>query len=377
MQELVRTYGKGLSALFVLVVAVWVTFMIALPQLSMLEQSFRFNDRSDGLSTVRLKMANLQERVSTLKYDLDRGEVCDGGSGGMVNPLLGSIQNCSKLNSTEQHEMLISMREIGDRIDDLRSDEMRFIEAKEQAFPYSLKNYTMMRPLHGAALLETIVSALMVTVLALFVCYPVAYTIALQSGPKKAAFLFLALIIPYAINELLRVYAWLTIFDREGLINTLLDWLGVISFAADEHIIFYREKASVFLVLIYTYILFMVFPMYNTMSTLDPNQIEAARDLGAKTWRIHWRIIIPHARPGIVVGAIMSFMLSAGSFSVPQIITRGLQPKWFTQLIYDKFYESQNWNQGAAYSFILLMICMAFVFGLMRLFKVNLKELER
>jgi spermidine/putrescine transport system permease protein len=113
------------------------------------------------------------------------------------------------------------------------------------------------------------------------------------------------------------------------------------------------------------------------MATLDPNQVEAARDLGAKTWRIHWRVIIPHTNPGIAVGCIMTFMLAAGSFSVPYIITRGLQPKWFTQLIYDKFYESSNWNLGSAYSFTLLLICILFIFGVMAIFGVKFRQLAR
>ena len=92
----------------------------------------------------------------------------------------------------------------------------------------------------------------------------------------------------------------------------------------------------------YAFILFMVFPIYNMVETLDTNQIEAARDLGAPSWKIHWRIILPHAKPGIAVGAIMTFMLSAGSYAVPYIITRGVAPPWFTQLIYNKFFESAN-----------------------------------
>jgi len=175
----------------------------------------------------------------------------------------------------------------------------------------------------------------------------------------------------------MRIYAWLTVFDLHGLLNTLLAIVGFAALASDEVIVWYRFPGTVLVVLVYTYILFMVFPIYNTMATLAPNQVEAARDLGAKTWRIHWRVIIPHTKPGIAVGCIMTFMLAAGSFSVPYIITRGHQPKWLTQLIYDKFFESSNWNLGSAYSFTLLLICIVFIFAVMAIFGVKLRQLAR
>ena len=111
--------------------------------------------------------------------------------------------------------------------------------------------------------------------------------------------------------------------------------------------------------------------------TLDRNQIEAARDLGASTWRIHWRVVIPHAKPGIAVGCIMTFMLSAGSYSVPQVMTRGKSGDWFSQLIYRQFFESFNWNIGAAYSFSLLLVCIAFIFLMMTLFRVGIRDIAR
>jgi spermidine/putrescine transport system permease protein len=121
----------------------------------------------------------------------------------------------------------------------------------------------------------------------------------------------------------------------------------------------------------------MVFPIYNTVQTLDPNQIDAARDLGASTWRIHRRVVIPHAKPGIAVGCIMTFMLSAGSYSVPQIMTRGTGGDWFSQLIYRQFFEANNWNIGAAYAFALLLACILFIFMVMRVAGVGIRDIAR
>ena len=222
-------------------------------------------------------------------------------------------------------------------------------------------------------LTRTLLFAVAATALALLVCYPIAFKVALATPPERAVWLFLGLIIPYAIVELMRIYAWTSIIDNRGLLNEALLWLGAIS----EPIQFKRSALTVFVVIVYTYVLFMVFPIYNTMSTLDRNQIEAARDLGASTWRLHWRVIIPHAKPGIAVGCIATFMLAAGAFSVPRIISRGLQAEWFSQTIYNKFFESENSNIGAAYSFAYTLVCFLIVAAFMWIMRTRLKDFAR
>lgn len=222
-------------------------------------------------------------------------------------------------------------------------------------------------------LTRTLVFAVMVTALALVICYPIAYKVALATPPDRVIWLMLALIIPYAIVELMRIYAWTTIIDNRGVLNSLLLWSGAIS----EPVQFTRIPATVFVVIAYTYVLFMVFPMLNVMSTLDRNQIEAARDLGAGAWRVHRRIIIPHAKPGIAVGCIATFMLAAGAFSVPRIISRGLQAEWFSQTIYNKFFESENSNVGAAYSLTYTVVCFVLVALFMWIMRTRLKDFAR
>ena len=140
---------------------------------------------------------------------------------------------------------------------------------------------------------------------------------------------------------------------------------------------FKRMPGTVFLVIVYTYVLFMVFPIFNVMSTLNRNQIEAARDLGARAWRVHWRVIMPHAKPGIAVGCIATFMLAAGAFSVPRIISSGLQAEWFSQTIYNKFFESENSNAGAAYSFGYTLVCFVIVAAFMAVMRTRLKDFAR
>lgn len=222
-------------------------------------------------------------------------------------------------------------------------------------------------------LTRTLTFAVMATALALVLCYPIAYKVALATPPKRAVWLFLGLVIPYAIVELMRVYAWTTIIDNQGLLNGLMQGLGLIS----DPVQFKRMPGTIFVVIVYTYVLFMVFPIYNVMTTLDRNQIEAARDLGAGPVRVHRRIIIPHAKPGIAVGCIATFMLAAGAFSVPRIISRGLQAEWFSQTIYNKFFESANSNIGAAYSFTYTLVCFVLVGLFMWAMRTRLKDFAR
>ncbi|MHC0053467.1 ABC transporter permease [Actibacterium sp. D379-3] len=222
-------------------------------------------------------------------------------------------------------------------------------------------------------LTRTLSFAVMATALALVMCYPVAYKVALATAPERATWLFLGLVIPYAIVELMRIYAWTAIIDNQGLLNGLLTWAGAIS----EPVQFKRLPGTIFVVIVYTYVLFMVFPIFNVMSTLDRNQIEAAKDLGARAWRVHWRVIMPHSKPGIAVGCIATFMLAAGAFSVPRIISRGLQAEWFSQTIYNKFFESENSNVGAAYSFAYTLVCFALVGLFMWAMRTRLKDFAR
>jgi spermidine/putrescine transport system permease protein len=222
-------------------------------------------------------------------------------------------------------------------------------------------------------LARTILYAIAATALAIAVCYPIAYKVALATPPARAVWLFTALVIPYAIVELMRIYAWTAIIDNQGVINSVLMWSGL----TDDPIQLKRSPLTVFVVIVYTYVLFMVFPIYNVMTTLDRNQIEAARDLGASSYRVHRRIVIPHAKPGIAVGTIATFMLAAGAFSVPRIISRGLQAEWFAQSIYNKFFESENSNVGAAYSFAYTLLCFVLVAVFMWAMRTRLKDFAR
>ena len=217
-----------------------------------------------------------------------------------------------------------------------------------------------------------LIAAVFVTILDLILCYPIAFYLAQVARGRMTRVLAVALIVPYWINEILRAFAFRIIFGASGIINSILIGLGIVETPID----FVRESVALYAGLAYAYVLLMVFPIYNAIESLDRNQIEAARDMGAPWWRIHWRVVIPFAKPGITSGCTIVFMLAAGALAAPQILG-GPSSLWFTQIIYRTFFESVNWSRGAAYAVILLVVCTLFVLLMMRIFKVKLGEIGR
>jgi spermidine/putrescine transport system permease protein len=239
---------------------------------------------------------------------------------------------------------------------------------------YSFDNYMTFfkSPIHIQVFFFTIIYSSVVTVLSFFITYPLAYFLSKVADNKLVPVLFLLLLIPLWVSEVLRSFAWAIVLALKGPLNLTLEWLGII----DKPIRWISGFRSVLIGLVYTYLLFMLFPIYNAISSLDTNQIEAAEDLGSPWWRTHWRVILPHAKPGIASGAVMVFMLSAGSILVPQILASP-NSRWFTEIIQQWMLESLDWNTGSAYAFLLLLLCTAFVSLVMKLFKVNLADIAK
>ena len=219
---------------------------------------------------------------------------------------------------------------------------------------------------------RTILAALFVTLFDLALCYPIAYYLAQVYRGGMGRLLALSLIVPFWVNEILRAFAFRILFGDTGVINTALTAAGLI----DQPVDFIKKDIALYAGLGYAYILLMIFPIYNAIESLDRNQIEAARDLGSPWWRIHYRVVIPFAKPGITSGCTMVFMLSAGALAAPQILG-GPSSLWFTQIIYQWFNTGGNWPRGSAYAIVLLAACIAFVLLMMRIFKVKLGEIAR
>ena len=224
--------------------------------------------------------------------------------------------------------------------------------------------------IHLKIFMLTVLFSSVVTIVALVLAYPLAYFLAKIVNVANAPTIFMLLLIPLWVSEILRSFAWFIVLAYQGPVNALLQMVGI------HPIRFITGFNGVIIGLVYTYILFMLFPIYNAITSLDTNQIEAAQDLGAPLWRTHWRVVIPHAKPGIASGCVMVFMLSAGSVIVPSILASP-GSRWFTQIIQQFMFEGQDWNTGSAYAFLLLVLCTVFVSVMMKVLNVRLVDIAK
>ncbi len=238
---------------------------------------------------------------------------------------------------------------------------------------YSVANFAYFagEATHRAIFFKTVWASALVAFLTFLVCYPIAFWLAQRATKNQTALVLLALTIPFWINEVLRTLAWYIILAFRGPLNVVLMELGIM-----ETPFRWYGDTGVLMGMVYAYILFMLFPIYNSIESLEKAQIEAARDLGAPTWRIHWRIVIPHAKAGIATGCVFTFMLAAGSYVAPALLGAP-GSRWFTQIIYNWFFEGGDWNRGAAYAIVLLVLCLAVVLATLKLFRVNLTDVAK
>jgi spermidine/putrescine transport system permease protein len=198
---------------------------------------------------------------------------------------------------------------------------------------------------------RTALYATIVTMLTFLVTFPVAFYITKVVSPRLTGFLTILLLMPFWVSELVRVYGWMILLRESGVINHLLIKAGLISVPVE---MLYND-ISMLMGLVYTSMLFMVVPLISSLEGLDDSLIEAAHDLGASPFTIFTRIVIPYAAPGITSGSIVVFMLALGNYLTPKLMG-GKNSLWFTEQIYNEFIASFNWNQGAAFGFLLLLL---------------------
>lgn len=247
-----------------------------------------------------------------------------------------------------------------------------YLKVFDGSIERSLFGVTFQIPVHVLTFWLTIWYSVVVTLVCFAVAYPIAYYMAKIVNPRSLPTLMLLLFVPLWVSEVLRAFAWWIILALKGPLNSLLLFIGAI----DKPVRWITDYDAVIIGLVYTYVLFMLFPLYNAISSLDTNQIEAAEDLGAPWWKIHWRIVLPHAKPGVASGAVMVFMLSAGSLLVPSILG-STTSQWFTQTIQQWMNDALDWNTASAYAFMLLFLCTAFVSLVMWIFRVKLSDIAK
>jgi len=211
-----------------------------------------------------------------------------------------------------------------------------------------------------------------VTFLAFLITFPVAFYLSKVASKKYSSFMVLLLLIPIWVGGLVSIYGWMILLGDHGVINNLLISIGLIKTPIE---MLYTDF-SMTIGLVYMSMLFMILPMMSSLDSLDDSMIEAASDLGASKWTILTKIIIPYTMPGIASGSIIVFMLVIGDYVAPNLLG-GKSSLWFTEQIYNKFLSTFDWNGGAAFGFLLLILSSAIVWIALRLSGQKLERVGR
>jgi len=215
-------------------------------------------------------------------------------------------------------------------------------------------------PLYWHTFVRTALMSIFATMCTLLIAFPAAWYIAKIARGRPRSVLFILCLIPFWVSETVRTLGWMILLRESGVIPGLLVRLGL----ADTPPELLYHDATILVGLVYTSVLFMVVPLINALESLDDSLIEAAYDLGGNAWSILRQIVVPHAAPGIAAGSIVVFMLTLGNYLTPTLLG-GKNSLWFTEQIYTQFITRFNWEQGAAFGFLLLILSTAIVwFGL-------------
>ncbi|NPA92111.1 MAG: ABC transporter permease [Chloroflexi bacterium] len=246
---------------------------------------------------------------------------------------------------------------------------LSFVDRRSGSFTLANYLYFFQSPLYRKIFVRTAVFSVLVTLLTLFVSFPIAFIITKVAGKRLKAMLLLAVILPYWVSELIQAFTWMVIFRESGVLSYVLQKIGLINHPIE----FLYHDATIAVGLLYTSLLFMTIPIMNSLDTLDNSLIEAAYDLGGDFWSTMREIVIPHAAPGIMVGSIMVFMLNLGNY-VTVTLLGGKNSLWFTEIIYNQFIVRFNQNLGSAFSVILLTFSVVFVWIVLKITKQDLSE---
>ena len=232
------------------------------------------------------------------------------------------------------------------------------IRSKGAAGTLGLGNYARFfaEPIYWNTFARTAIYSVLATLLTLIIAFPVSYYIAKVAPGRGKSILFLLCLLPFWVSELVRTYGWMILLRESGVLSGFLVWTGL---AAKPVEMLYNDVA-IMIGLVYTSMLFMVVPLVTVLESLDDSLIEAAYDLGGTAPSILWEIVIPHAMPGIAAGSIVVFMLTLGNYLTPTLLG-GKSSLWFTEQIYNQFIVRFNWEQGAAFGFLLLILSSAIV----------------
>jgi len=226
----------------------------------------------------------------------------------------------------------------------------QWIEDGVLSIRINLQNYLLVftDDLYLAALLGSLWIALVCTVLCLLIGYPMAYAIA--TAPERARVpLLMLVVLPFWTSFLIRVYAWMGILKSNGLLNNFLLWLGVI----DQPLQILHTPLAIYIGIVYSYLPFMILPLYANLTRLDFSLLEAAADLGCRPWRAFLSVTLPLSGPGIVAGSMLVFIPAVGEFVIPDLLG-GPQSLMVGKMLWTEFFSNKDWPLASALAIVLL-----------------------
>ncbi len=216
----------------------------------------------------------------------------------------------------------------------------------------SFDNYVLLGsdPLYVLSYVKSLEIAALSTLILLVVGFPMAYAIA-RTPRRWQAILVVLTVLPFWTSLLIRIYAWMNILQRDGPLNEVLMALSIVK----EPPVWLSTDTAVYIGIVYSYLPFMVLPLYATLEKLDETLLEAAADLGAPRWKIFWLVTLPLSMSGIVAGVLLCFIPIVGEFVIPDLLG-GSQSPMIGQTIWIEFFGNKDWPTASAVAIVLVCL---------------------
>ena len=232
---------------------------------------------------------------------------------------------------------------------------------------WSAYSFLFTDPLYISSYLYSLKVAAVSTLCCLLIGYPMAYAIA-RAGSATRPVLLMLIVLPFWTSFLLRVYAWIGLLNNNGVINNVLLSLGIIH----QPLALMQTDFAVYIGIVYSYLPFMILPLYANLEKHDVTLLEAAADLGARPWRAFWRITVPQSLPGIAAGCLLVFIPAVGEYVIPTLLGRTDQ-LMIGRVLSDEFFENRDWPVASAVAILMLLVLVIPIMWFQRLER---RELE-
>ena len=217
-----------------------------------------------------------------------------------------------------------------------------------------IENYLFLTedPLYFQAYMSSLRIAAISTFLLLLIGYPMALAMARAPNSIRPILLMLV-ILPFWTSFLIRVYAWIGILKPDGLLTLALQTIGLMG--PDQQVEIFRTDTAVFIGIVYSYLPFMVLPLYAALEKMDNTLLEAANDLGCPPWKAFWKITFPLSLPGVIAGSMICFIPITGEFVIPDLLG-GAETLMIGKTLWTEFFGNRDWPLASAVAVLLLLL---------------------